>query len=51
MIKQPTPAECDIARKVLYSMEAHGKTTGNKYVSYQETVRICERREAKSWKD
>lgn len=51
MIKQPTPTECDIARKVLLSMETHGKTRGSKYVWYQETVEMCEQREVKEWKD
>lgn len=51
MIKQPTPTECDIARKVLFSMEAHGQTHGSKYISFEETVRICQEREVGSWKD
>jgi len=51
MIKQPTPAECDIARKVLLSMDAHGNTHSSEYISYQETVKNCELREVEAWKD
>lgn len=49
MIKNPTPAECDMARKILYSMEAHGNTHSSAYISQQETVRICKIREEKEW--
>ena len=50
-MRNPTPHDCDIARKVLLSMDTYGRTSSSEYVSAQETVRICEKREVKEWKD
>jgi hypothetical protein len=50
-MRNPTPHDCDIARKVLLSMDRYGRTSSSEYVSAQETVRICEIREAREWKD
>ena len=37
--------ECDIARKVLESLKESGRTHTNLYISTEETIKACEKKE------
>mgnify|MGYP001177404888 FL=1 len=41
----PQDWECDIARKVLESLKESGRTYTSVYISTEETVKACERKE------